>query len=244
MPKIMVGIPSGDMVHTMFAHDLAVMIGKASCIPSLQIGVFTISGTILHESRNDIAKQLLDSTFDHLLFLDTDMRFPPHALGQLLDHDLPIVAANYTTRRAPYRPVSMRHIGTNEPLYTDADSTGLEECAACGMGFALIKREVFEKTEKPWFLTPYIPRVDGSWGEDVWFCNQVRKAGFPVMLDHDLSKEIRHIGLREFSFQDAADVKDEALADWRAECDRKQAEWEKHQAEKVKQDGTKHVLRA
>ena len=35
-------------------------------------------------------------------------------------------------------------------------------------------------------------------GEDMYFCREAQKAGFKVYIDHDLSKQVRHIGVLEF----------------------------------------------
>lgn len=213
--KVKVGVPARDTVLTGFAHSLAMMVGR-SAVCGIDFSLSTSAGTLICDQRNSLAKAALEDGSDYLLFLDSDMRFPADTLVRLLDRKAPIVAANYTTRRAPAEPVAFKRIGTLEKLYTDEDSTGLEECSAVGLGVALIHRSVFEKMEKPWFWIPYIAESDGHWGEDVWFCNQARKAGFPVMIDQDLSKEVKHIGLREYDYMDALVMKDEVVAAWEA----------------------------
>lgn len=214
--RIKVGVPARDTVMTGFFHSAAMAIATAAAHPDIEISLSTSAGTLICDQRNGLAKTCVDGGYDWLLFLDSDMRFPADTILRLLSHQAPFVAANYTTRRAPAEPVAFKRIGTLEKLWTDEDSTGLEECAACGLGVALIHREVFEKMEKPWFLIPYLAEQDGNWGEDVWFCNQARKAGFPIQIDHDLSKEVTHIGLREYDYQDAAIMKDEVMAAWKA----------------------------
>jgi hypothetical protein len=173
------------------------------------------------DQRNSLAKAALDEGFDWLLMLDSDMRFPSDTLARLLDRNVPIVTCNYSTRRSPAEPIAFKSISTLEKLYTDEESTGLEECSANGLGVALIHRTVFEQMPKPWFNIPYIPASDGHWGEDVWFCNQARKAGFPVFVDHDLSKEVKHIGMREYSYEDTLAIREDVVALWQAEQDAK-----------------------
>lgn len=221
-PKVKVGVPARDHVHAGFFHACAMMIAKSAVI-GIEVGLTTSAGTLIADQRNGLAKATLDEGFDWLLMLDSDMRFPSDTLVRLLDHNQPIVTCNYTTRRPPAEPVAFRSITTLEKIYTEEDSTGLEECAANGMGVALIHRTVFEQMEKPWFYIPYIPASDGFWGEDVWFCNQARKAGFPTLIDHDLSKEVHHIGVREYDYQDSILMKDEVVARWQAEQASKQA---------------------
>lgn len=217
--RVKVGVPARDTVMTGFFHSAAMMLAASSPCEGLEIGLTTSSGTLICDQRNNLAQATLDEGCDWLLFLDSDMRFPPDTLIRLLERNAPIVTCNYTTRRAPAEPVAFRQFGTGEKLYTDPESEGVEACSANGLGVALIHRTVFEKTEKPWFYIPYIPSCDGHWGEDVWFCNQARKAGFDVLVDHDLSKEVKHIGMREYDYLDAAAVKDEVVALWRATQD-------------------------
>jgi len=206
--KVLIGVPARDTVMTGFAHSLATLVG-VSAAAGLEVRLVTSAGTLICDQRAKLAQAAVDEGFDWLLFADSDMRFPGDALLRLIARGEAVVTCNYTTRRAPAEPVAFRRIGTLEKLYTEADSTGLEECAANGLGLALISTEVLRAVPKPWFYIPYIPDCDGHWGEDVWFCNAVRKAGWPVWVDHDLSRQVRHIGLRDYDFMDALAVRDE-----------------------------------
>lgn len=217
MTKVKIGIPARDTVMTGFAHSLAMMVGATALAPDIEISVHTSAGTLICDQRNQIAKAMMDDGCDWVLYLDSDMRFPADTLFRLLDRNVPIVSANYSTRRAPAEPIAFKSIGTLEKLYTEEDSTGLEEVSANGFGVMLIHRVVFEKLPKPWFFIPYIPEKDGHWGEDVWFCNGARKAGFDVLVDHDLSKEVKHIGVREYDYLDTLAMKDDVQAAWRKE---------------------------
>lgn len=214
--KVKIGVPARDTVMTGFCHSLAMMVA-ASASRGVEVNLTVTSGTLICDQRNNLAKAAVEEGVDWLLFVDSDMRFPSDSLLRLLSHNQPIVTCNYSTRRPPAEPVAFKRIRTLEKLYTDPESTGLEVCAANGLGLALIHREVFEAMERPWFNIPYIPESDGHWGEDVWFCNQARKAGFDTLIDHDLSKEVKHIGLREYDFWDCAAMKDEVVAAWEAE---------------------------
>jgi GT2 family glycosyltransferase len=52
----------------------------------------------------------------------------------------------------------------------------------CGLGCALIRREIFDRVPFAWFHWP--EEEDGTnMGEDVWFCQRVRKAGFQIFCD-------------------------------------------------------------
>lgn len=214
--KVLVGIPARDTVMTGFAHSLAAMAAVTAASELVEVRLHTSTGTLIADQRAKIAKEAVDSGADWLLMIDSDMRFPADALLQMLTRNVPIVAANYTTRRAPPEPVAFKRLSTAEKLWTLEDSTGLEECAGIGMGLFLVHTDVLKAMDKPWFNIPYLPETDGWWGEDVWFCNQARKAGFATMLDHDLSKQVKHIGQREYDYRDAEEFKDEVQAMWEA----------------------------
>ncbi len=142
------------------------------------------------------------SSGDPAAIVDADMRFPKDSIRQLLARDEDIVAANYSTRKLPLQPVAFRDDLTSERVYTEEWCSGLEEVSAIGMGLMLIRAEVFRKMAKPWFHIHYQNGVYS--GEDIWFCRSARETGFKVMLDHDISHHVRHIGAFEFSCAHAA----------------------------------------
>jgi hypothetical protein len=128
----------------------------------------------------------------HFLFLDSDMVFPRHTLERLLVHDLDVVACNYAVKQVPPYPVTTYLNGAY--VYTNDDSTGLEQVGGIGMGVALFKRRVFEEIVRPRFLVAWRERQKSYVGEDIFLCNLLHTAKIPLIIDHDLSKEVGHMG--------------------------------------------------
>ena len=65
---------------------------------------------------------------------------------------------------------------------------------AVGFGCVLMKAEVPLALKGPCFEN-YFDVLNDRWvGEDVDFCNKVKDAGFNIYVDHDLSKEVAHVG--------------------------------------------------
>jgi hypothetical protein len=62
----------------------------------------------------------------------------------------------------------------------------LMEVDGCGMHFCLIRRDVIEAIEPPWFK-----RNQAGAGEDFYFCRKVKEAGFGIYLD--LSVQTGHV---------------------------------------------------
>jgi hypothetical protein len=199
---VSVCVPCRDVVDSGFAFDLARCVAAHTAATRDRVLLFQNQGTLIVNQRQDLAQASLDAGATHILFIDADMRFPKDAIFRLLQRDEAIVAANYSTRKLPLQPVAFRDDTTTERVYTEQDDTGLESVAAIGMGLMLIKAEVFQKMPKPWFFIHYQNGVYS--GEDIWFCRSARETGFKVMLDHDISHQVRHIGGFEFSCAHAA----------------------------------------
>ena len=199
---VSVCVPCRDVVDSGFAFDLARCVAAHTATTRDRVLLFQNQGTLIVNQRQELAQASLDAGASHILFIDADMRFPKDSIRRLLAWDADIVASNYSTRKLPLQPVAFKDDTTSERVHTEEWSSGLQEVAAIGMGLMLIKAEVFQKMEKPWFHIHYQNGVYS--GEDIWFCRSARETGFKVMLDHDISHHVRHIGAFEFSCAHAA----------------------------------------
>jgi hypothetical protein len=203
-------VPARDTVMTSFAYDLARAMSFHTATTDDRVLLFTSHGTLIASQRMELARQALEEKADYLLWLDSDMRFPRETIGHLILRDKPIVAANYATRRMPVKPVAMMdNNGEIGRVYTAPDSEGLQPVDYIGMGVMMVKREVFEKVEAPWFAIPYSTIGNHYIGEDVFFCRKAREAGYEVLVDHDLSHQVKHIGTFEYSHEGAWAMKEQ-----------------------------------
>jgi hypothetical protein len=105
-------------------------------------------------------------------------------------HEQPIVACNYVVRQASGLFTASRD---GERVATTERSTGLEAVEYVGMGALLMRTDVVADLGRPWFRHG-LNDFGGDVGEDVMFCRALAAAGHTVYIDHDLSKEIGHIG--------------------------------------------------
>jgi hypothetical protein len=203
-------VPARDTVMTSFAYDLARAMSFHTATTDDRVLLYTSHGTLIASQRMELARQALEEKADYLLWLDSDMRFPRETIGHLMLRDKPIVAANYATRRMPVKPVAMMdNNGEIGRVYTAPDSEGLQPVDYIGMGVMMVKREVFEKVEAPWFAIPYSTVGNHYIGEDVFFCSKAREAGYEVLVDHDLSHQVKHIGTFEYSHEGAWAMKEQ-----------------------------------
>lgn len=198
--KVAICIPSRDMVHAQFAFDLANLVGYFTSSGKGSVNLLHSMGTLIADQRVDLVHMALSQGAEWILWLDSDMRFKKDTLNRLLAHGKDIVGCNYSQRVVPPKPTAHNVIGAGEftPIWTKPESTGLEKVGFLGFGCILTKADVFKKIEPPYFHLGYSTRNHRFIGEDVYFCLQAEKANIPVFLDHDLSKEIGHIGTFEF----------------------------------------------
>ena len=139
----------------------------------------------LDKSRNDmVAKFLcLHPDASYLLFLDSDMVFPRDALIRLYQHEAPIVGALYFQKYPPFFPVAGCRIAREKTkaihLLVQWQEGQLFPVDALGLGFTLIRRDVFQKIEYPWFEFKEL-------SEDFEFMYKAQKAGFKVLLDSSI----------------------------------------------------------
>lgn len=219
--SVVIAVPCGDDVKAGMAHDLAVMLGQTVFNrPDIQITLRMDKGTLLPSQRSTLVREALGTGATHILFLDSDMRFPPETMVGLLARKVPIVAANYVTRRFPIQPVAFKSLDDDvvslesNRVWTEKDSTGLQSVGAIGMGVMLIDLDVFRYLEEPWFNIDWIARdpegkkASGFRGEDMHFCDLARKAGIEVLVDHDLSQYVRHVGAWDYAHDHALTQRD------------------------------------
>jgi hypothetical protein len=196
-PYIAVGIPHKQEVTVKWVERMLLPLHQFN--PQMRKTLIFNGNYPIDLARNQIAEGILsEPSFTHLLFVDSDniTTSPPdvnEAISRLLKHDIPIVCGLYRLKTPNY-PFSIA-------FSPDAANDRLFEITGCGMGFCLIKREVFEKVPRPWFEY----KDDGVElvGEDVYFCEKARASGYKVFADPTIL--LSHIGTFALNFNGTFD---------------------------------------
>lgn len=166
-------------------------------------------------ARNILVEHFLGSDCTHLLFLDSDVMFIPEQAQSLLEADRDVVCGIYPRKQIRWDVVAkqverglpwemLNHVAS-EPMVFPIDKTIRDanplEVTGAATGFMMIKREVFEG------MSPQEYETDGRkyrwWfrlgtkegkllGEDIYFCQEVRRAGFRIWVLPKVS--LGHIG--------------------------------------------------
>jgi hypothetical protein len=149
-----------------------------------------VMGHNIASSRNEIIRDFLNvDGLDWLFLLDDDHEFESDLLLRLLAHRKDIVVPLCLTRAPPYKPVAFTSWRDDGDFYrarldpNDHPDGGIVEIHSGGTAGMVISRHVLKAMDEPWFEVGRASTVDI--GEDVWFCDKARAAGFHLFCDLD-----------------------------------------------------------
>lgn len=202
--RTLIAIPCGDSCPTDFLRALLGLeiVGEAQ---------YTFAqGSLIYDARNRLAEIAMDGKFDLVLWLDSDMVFPPDTMRILsahLDAGTDMVSAIYVTRKDPIEPVAYSDIGMRQeagekwptPYRVPINPIPAEpfEVAGCGFGVVMMSVELLRQVHQQFGL-PFSPAA--GFGEDLSFCLRARETGATILCDPTLP--IGHVGLHTYTIND------------------------------------------
>lgn len=144
--KVFLAIPTINKIFP----DVVNKIFKITKDTKHETQLFFISQQPTDVSRNKCVEAFLKTDCDVLWFLDDD-QIPLEDIYELLDKDFDIIAPlTYIYQEHNLIP-NLFMIDDNKKRIKKDTDIGLEKVDACGMGCVFIKRDVFEKIQKPYF---------------------------------------------------------------------------------------------
>jgi glycosyltransferase involved in cell wall biosynthesis len=212
--SLFIALPAYDFkVSLKLAVSLA-KFSRASAEHGIDIQIGSICGcSVVSRARNLLAKDMLESKCDYLLFIDSDINFEPDDIFRLMawgtDPKKGIVAAVPRTRNESKVYIATLDYDENGDL--TMNGMGLVRAKRVATAFMLVRREVFETLEREhpeWAY--YDSKTDrtlscmfdfqlaeeGYIGEDFLFCDRVRDHGFEVWIDPSIT--LGHMGVQEY----------------------------------------------
>lgn len=182
MPSVFLAMPTHRDIHPSVMETLILMVSDPESYVT-HIKIDTDISKRIDIKRNDAVEECLKTDSTHLLFVDSDTVLIKGAVKQLIDHDVPVIGAVIYKKGGSYAPVFGFWVPERQiyqtPLPFRYDQ--LAEVDIVGAGFLLIKREVLEKLQRPYFKC-----LTGMAKEDVYFCIKCKEAGFSVYVDTGL----------------------------------------------------------
>ena len=183
----------------MFAYNLAQLVQSCNHT-KLPVNIYMEIGSLISQQRQNLAENAIKNGATHILWLDSDMLFPSNVAETLLSHQLDIVCCNYSTRSFPFKGVAYTDVG-NWNSWKPAVNTDdrFFEVEGIGFGCMLVNVNVFNTLGLPWFDVTWESKFREFIGEDFYFCKKAREAGYKIMVDTVLSRQIGHIGSSRFN---------------------------------------------
>jgi hypothetical protein len=190
--RVFAGVPSTGHWRAGTARCVTAMFAEFTRrFPKVEIILGTQTLSMLVQSRHNLVVKALQHKATHMLFIDSDMVFPPDTLERLLARKKGVIAVNATTRTFPVKHIAHDKDGK---VVDSRGKTGVEAVQHVGLAVALVETSVLQGLTPPLFLMDWIPNVRGYCGEDVYFCAITAEKGHEIFIDHDLSHEVGHVG--------------------------------------------------
>lgn len=131
----------------------------------------------------------------HILFVDADVLPRKNTLKKLLDHDKDIVTGVYNIAQEGRLYWNISRSESFNALELEELPSNSFKVTLCGFGIVLIKTEVFEKLEWPYWENIRSPGAIKR-GEDMYFCRKAIEAGYDIWCDPKVKcNHIRMSGL-------------------------------------------------
>ena len=190
--NLMVGIPTRGMIHYKVVSSWKTLLFPINS-KSVQVWAHNFE---VGEARNGIVESFLgQKDLKYLLFIDDDLVIPDDALLRhirLMDaHGADIIGGVYRLKDGSGNIVAYKYKNDMINSITDEECLSNEylDVDVVGMGFTLIKREVFEKIRGSWFKTIQETCSKGTrcFTEDVYFCKRAKDLGFKIGLNSHIT---------------------------------------------------------
>ena len=212
--SIFIALPAYDFkVSLKLAISLA-RFAQAAPRHGIDIQISSIcSCSMVSRARNLLAQDMIESSCDYLLFVDSDINFEPEDIFRLMawaeDPKKGIVAAVPRTRSED--KVYIANLDYDENSELTMNGMGLVRAERVATAFMLVRREVFitmAEAHPEWkYYDKRSDRVvpclfdfelteEGYIGEDFLFCDRARELGFEVWIDPTIT--LGHMGVQEY----------------------------------------------
>lgn len=186
--QVTIGVPTAD---GLWKDVMGLSLARAMVGFPCDVHFSMQRGCYIATNREACVSEALTMKSDYLFFIDTDMAFPPDAMGRMLQHapGKDVLGGLYFEKRLPL--VATMKMPDGDGFATGNIPTPSEpfQCAAIGTGFMLIDlKRLADCMAPPYFaFTDDARGVTQKWadgpGEDTAFCLRARKAGLSVWCD-------------------------------------------------------------
>jgi len=207
--RIYIGIPihggaGGEFIGSLLKTHAALHMAGHDVEVDLHTGC-----SVLPKARNEIVRRFVDSGFDKLVFIDSDMEWEVESFFKLIDSDHWLCGIDYRKKKD-----EVSFTGT----LTGEEKEGWLRAFSVGTGLMCISQEVTRDMMQAYPELRYV-NEDGKvcfslfdfclhkgeyWGEDTTFCRRWVETGGEVAILSDACTS--HIGMKRYTGNRAEDV--------------------------------------
>lgn len=193
--KVLIGITTAETV----SHETMSSIYNMVVPDDVETVLHIIHAYNVADGRNNLVDIMYAENCDYILFVDNDVILPPNTLVDLLGMQWYFCVGTYP--RKEFKTIIdedqyttlYNHNERNKEIYcptfmrlSSLPPNQLTQVDCCGLGCALIRKDLFNAIEKPYFFFAHegdITKDDMSEyciGEDMYFCRKVIKNGYQI----------------------------------------------------------------
>jgi hypothetical protein len=145
----------------------------------------------------------------HLMWIDSDMAWSPECVEKLINYDVPVASALVTAKAPPFQVTLIEFARDTKANALDTfqvpfgsyplDKPFYLKHSCIGTAFMLIKREVLERMEPPYF-TGFTNSAGVLLGTDIYFGARLNAYGYDILYDPTL--RVYHVGKGFYGVED------------------------------------------
>ncbi len=192
-PHVLVAIPTMGSINTLLVVILTKWIAEAANTGKYNISFYpTTCVSPVDRAREEVVDVFLKTKCTHLFWIDADTVPKPDALLKLLAHDADIVSGLtpiiiYDEDRKDSDSNGFKKkwncVGLDEKHLTP--NTGVQKIFGAGGSCLMVKREVYEKLDRPCYKFIYEDDngKEANVSEDIYFTLMARSKGFEPICD-------------------------------------------------------------
>lgn len=185
-PKILIAVPTANITGYV-AGRLFDFLNAAKRSIKYDVDILRIEQSPVDLARNFIVDTFLNTDYDYLMMVDDDT-VPPMIALDMVEQGRPFMAG--VTYIFQTGELVLNAFTVPDPTkkgvvpLRGVEFTGLQEVDSVGTACVLIRRDVFSQIERPFFSTELsFDKASKLQGEDLYFCEKLKKAGIPVVVD-------------------------------------------------------------
>lgn len=195
-PKVLIATPAIHTINTQFYLSMMKLQASGRVSQTMEVG------SLVYMARNKMALTAIQNGFDYIVWIDSDMVFPPDTVKRLMAHaqyDRDFVSALCFGRSLPTSPRIMEEIIWEQKEdriihdatpYNDYPKNSTFEIGGAGFGCCMTSVKMIKEVAAAFGQPPFDPLP--QLGEDYSFCWKAAKLGYKFWCDSRI--KIGHVG--------------------------------------------------